>query len=84
MGMTIDEINEQIKKLEEKKTELENAEKEKLIKEKEARRKELEDAYDRYQELLDKYCDDYKAYYSRKENTNDNALSSLLEIFGIF
>lgn len=78
-NLTLEEINEQIKKLEEAREEIKKAEQEKLLKEKEARKKEVNDAYKRYVELRNEFSDDYGYYVYN--TTNKDEVNSLLKYF---
>ena len=69
--LSVDEINAQIKKLEEAKEALLKEEKEKLEKEKEERKAEVDAALKTYLDLRDKYVSDY-GYYMQNINRNSN------------
>ena len=70
LNLSVDEINEQIKKLEEAKENLLKAEREKLEKQKEERKAEVDKALSDYLELRDKYIADYGYYKFSGTRTN--------------
>ena len=57
--LTIEELDEQIKALQEAKANIMKEEKEKLEKVREERKKEVDDAFNKYCELRDNFFQDY-------------------------
>ncbi len=80
--MTIEEIDEQIKKLEETKAELKKEAKERLEAQREARKKEVDEAYHEFEKLLDAFVKDYGYYtgYYTKLNSR-TPLDNVLDYF---
>lgn len=67
----LEDIEKQIKELNEKKAKIKAEEKKKLEKERDVRYQEVMDAYNSYIELRGKYVSDYGAFYLVKDNGSD-------------
>lgn len=79
--MTIEEIEEQIKKLEEAREEIKKEEREKLRKEKEKRKEEVDEALKKYLELRDSFVKDYGYYTTSNVASNKDVYDSLINLF---
>jgi len=76
--LTIEEIDEQIKKLNETKEALKKEAKEKLEAQKEERKAEVDEAFNKYIELRDAFAKDYGYYsISREKKKNPRSYSDL-------
>lgn len=76
--LTIEEIDEQIKKLNETKEALKKEAKEKLEAQREERKAEVDEAFNKYIELRDAFAKDYGYYsISREEKKNPRSYSDL-------
>lgn len=76
--LTIEEIDEQIKKLNETKEALKKEAKEKLEAQREERKAEVDEAFNKYIELRDAFAKDYGYYsISREEKKNPRNYSDL-------
>ena len=76
--LTIEEIEEQIRKLQKAKEDIKKEEAEKLAKEKESRKAEVDEALMNYVKVRDAYIRDYGYYVSKNKNCSD----FLLDFFG--
>ncbi len=65
--LTIEEIDEQIKKLNETKEALKKEAKERLETQREERKAEVDEAFNKYIELRNAFANDYGYYYISKE-----------------
>ena len=69
-GLSIEEIDEQIKKLQEAKEAIKKEAKEKLEKEKAERKAEVDEALNKYLSLRDAYVKDYGYFYTKTGTTS--------------